>query len=155
LTFWWDRRSEIQLSQSSREWKFKSDNAALISCVLSIQDMITESGIPSGLEIGGGVITFCTPYILTDSRFFGCWQPLQKPASVFWHIENVDVDQACGFGEHCRTWLSDIRIWIINSAWISLWHFEQSKMIQSEKENNGTESAKILNSIDRPFLQIV
>jgi hypothetical protein len=25
--------------------------------------MIRESGIPSGLEIGGGVIPFCTPYI--------------------------------------------------------------------------------------------
>jgi hypothetical protein len=61
LTFWWDSRSEIRPSQSSREWKFKSDNATLISCMWSIQDMIRESGIPSGLEIGG-VITFCTPY---------------------------------------------------------------------------------------------
>jgi hypothetical protein len=61
LTFWWDSRSEIRLWQSNREWEFKSDNAALISCVLSIQDMIRESGIPSGLEIGIGPLLFAPP----------------------------------------------------------------------------------------------
>jgi hypothetical protein len=36
LTFWWDNLSEIRPSQSSREWEFKSDDASLISYVLSI-----------------------------------------------------------------------------------------------------------------------
>jgi hypothetical protein len=35
--------------------------------VLSIQDTIRESGIPSGLEIRGGVITFFTPYMIDES----------------------------------------------------------------------------------------
>jgi hypothetical protein len=60
-------RSEIGSSQSSREWKFKSDNAALISRVLSIQDMIKESGIPSGVEIGGGPLLFAPPLTRTSS----------------------------------------------------------------------------------------
>jgi hypothetical protein len=76
LNFWWDSGSEIQLSQSSREWKFKSDNAALISCVLSIQDMIREPRIPSDLEIGGGPLLFAPPILEDISghelvRYFG------------------------------------------------------------------------------------
>jgi hypothetical protein len=66
LTFWWDNRSEIRPSQSSREWKFKSDNAALISCVLFIQDMIRESGIPSGVEIGGWPLLFAPPIFIPE-----------------------------------------------------------------------------------------
>jgi hypothetical protein len=61
LTFWQDGRSEIRPSQSSREWEFKSDDAGLIRYVLSIQDAIRESGIPSGLEIGGGPLLFALP----------------------------------------------------------------------------------------------
>jgi hypothetical protein len=45
-------------SRSSREWEFKSNDAPFISCVLSIQDMIRESRILSGLEIGGGSLLF-------------------------------------------------------------------------------------------------
>jgi hypothetical protein len=40
-----------------------SDDAFFINSVLSIQNMIRESGIPSGLEIGRAVIPFCIAWI--------------------------------------------------------------------------------------------
>jgi hypothetical protein len=40
------------------EREFRSGDADLISCVLFIDVMISDSAIPSGVEIGREVITF-------------------------------------------------------------------------------------------------
>jgi hypothetical protein len=71
LTFWWDGRSEIRVWPSNRERKFRSDNAALIGCVFSLQNMIRESGIPSGLEIGWRSLLFAPPIL--SQRVFDVW----------------------------------------------------------------------------------